>query len=610
MPNRRRTNVYTYDCDASFTAELESDDYNNDVFVRRSRNVARAPTQTDIGDLCDDDLDVEDQIRLFDGNIQSTDPGTTVLLDAVEEQWRQYMRAKETRNQEEELFGTYWKVFRLFFERAVLRDLGKEHRLIEQRRDNRCITIDNLKQRIRATLSTTNKSLKLGELRILAVLFVLLLAPAGSRPEATLNLRFKDIRVVLARDPEGGPHKLPSALLWSSPKAILVRRNIEKTYSIPETMFDPFLLLILHVFLLSVLFQHRAFNACSLTSPHHLDNLDIRPGERELPLPSREDLNDIFIFRRAIETLTGYQISTNDRITSEMMAAWIQRIGEILGIEYPTIAYNLRYNAANAFDQSVDVSEALRNLALGHGNSDPFQRHYLGRNILADLWGVLRGQKPQQALKKQSCSIGLSISEQLPQGSKQYNKVNRARQNEKPRLRRELKQEIRDEWTDKQATDDIERQIHGIGFANPATDNTCRPQGPAQRHLMTKLTAPIVTTLEGQYRRRDEAIEAVSAYYLVQEGCTAAVRYSTSDPPEGGQLDLATRSVFITNDQEWLKRYFVYISRALDLPPDNGGQLDNLTLEFYTYNNLTKHFRHKYLSKIADGNERSARFIK
>ncbi|KAK2762536.1 C2H2 finger domain-containing protein [Colletotrichum kahawae] len=60
---------------------------------------------TDIDDLCDDDVDVEDQIRLFDGNLQSSEywrhkveaftedpfacqdysPGTTVLLDAVEE---------------------------------------------------------------------------------------------------------------------------------------------------------------------------------------------------------------------------------------------------------------------------------------------------------------------------------------------------------------------------------------------------------------------------------------------------------------------------------------------------------------------------------------------
>ncbi|KZL74300.1 C2H2 finger domain protein [Colletotrichum tofieldiae] len=68
--------------------------------------------------------------------------------------------------------GTCWK---------VLRDLAKKHGLSEQRRANRCMTIDDLKQQIETTLSTIKKSFKLGELRILAVLFLLLLAPAGSR---------------------------------------------------------------------------------------------------------------------------------------------------------------------------------------------------------------------------------------------------------------------------------------------------------------------------------------------------------------------------------------------------------------------------------------------
>ncbi|KAK1688950.1 hypothetical protein BDP55DRAFT_726296 [Colletotrichum godetiae] len=215
----------------------------------------------------------------------------------------------------------------------------------------------------------------------------------------------------------------------------------------------------------------------------------------------------------------------------------------------------LQQSTQNASTVSLEIP--VKESTLPYTEQLP-QRHYLGRNISADLWGVLRGQKPQQALVKQSCSIDHSISErrptgltteqsasvathptireltkalrELPQGSKQYNQVKRARRNEKQRLRREPKQRIRDEWSDKQATDDIERQIHGIGFDNPATDNTCRPQGTAQRQLMKKLTAPIVTTLEGQYRRRDEAIEAVSTYCLVQEGCTVPRSRPRSTP--------------------------------------------------------------------------------
>jgi hypothetical protein len=65
------------------------------------------------------------------------------------------------------------------------------------------MTIDSLKEQIYTTLSILRKSFKLEELRILAMLFLLLLALSGSQPSALLQLRFGDIWVVLARDPEG-----------------------------------------------------------------------------------------------------------------------------------------------------------------------------------------------------------------------------------------------------------------------------------------------------------------------------------------------------------------------------------------------------------------------
>lgn len=70
------------------------------------------------------------------------------------------------------------------------------------------MTTETLKKQIYETLSTTKKSFDLGELRIYTVLFLLLLSPQGSRSESILQLRYRDIRVVLARDPEGGPHNL------------------------------------------------------------------------------------------------------------------------------------------------------------------------------------------------------------------------------------------------------------------------------------------------------------------------------------------------------------------------------------------------------------------
>ncbi|KAL2278242.1 hypothetical protein FJTKL_14652 [Diaporthe vaccinii] len=512
----------------------------------------------------------------------------------------------------------------------VLRALAKKHGLSEQRRVNRPMTIENLKEHNETTLGTTKKSFKLGELRILAVLFLLLLAPAGSRPEAILKLQFKHIRVALARDPEGGPHKQLVRFTPEFTKTYLGEKD-QKTYTIPETMFDPSLILSPHVFLLGILFRHRAFRARSLTSPHQIAKFDIQPGELELRLPLREDLDDTFVFRRAIKDFEGYVISTNEPISSGMMAAWIKRVGEILGLEYPTIAYNLRYNAANQFDQNVNVSDALRNLALGWGNSAPFQRNYLGRNISADLWGILRGQKPQQALMQQSCSIGHSISkrrptdltpeqsasvathptirrlqnalDKLPQNSKEYREHVQGIRNEKQRLRRELKKKIRDEWTDQQATEDIERQIQGLGFCSPVTgDTSCRPQGPAQKHLLSKLSAPMTTTLEGQHRRRDDAIDAVSAYCLVQEGCTVRRQSALNKDaaPMDCSLSQAIDSVRVTDKRQRPRRCFVCIGQAMGLQPDDKDRLDDLIREFYTSSDLTKHFGRKHLSKVKD----------
>lgn len=117
-------------------------------------------------------------------------------------------------------------------------------------------------------------------------------------------------------------------------------------------IFDPSLLLSPHVFLLGVLFRHKAFRASHLTSPKQLDELDIHPGERELPLPLRSDLKEVCVFRRAVKTLTGYEMSATKTITKGMIASWIKRVGEIMGLQYETIPYSLRYNAANEFDQS------------------------------------------------------------------------------------------------------------------------------------------------------------------------------------------------------------------------------------------------------------------
>lgn len=245
------------------------------------------------------------------------------------------------------------------------------------------------------------------------------------------------------------------------------------------------------------------------------------------------------------------------------------------------------------------MSEALRNLGMDHANSVPLQRHYLGREIDKDLFSILRGIKSQHALVKQSRSIGHSISKRRPvdltpeqsasvhthplirrltlrlrklrKGSGEYIQVHQSRKREKQRLRRELKQQIRDQWTARQAVDDIERQLQGLGFATPAPDMSCRPQRPAQTRLMASLMAPAATDLEGQYRRRDRAIDAVVSYCTVEEGCTVPQRsFRSTERPRGSPkpnqplkslLHAAVISLFVKDKKERPRRCFLCVSK-------------------------------------------------
>ncbi|KAH7377090.1 hypothetical protein B0T11DRAFT_347438 [Plectosphaerella cucumerina] len=245
---RQRSREDKYDSDDSFTPEEPIFNVNVEDLADLLDGVHPPEYYRCIAeDVNDGDLDAQDY-----------SPGTEALLSAVEDHWKCFYktngfgdpdwrlesikvsilksfftwrldlkagkggrRIKGIKNSSS--LGTTWKVFRLVYERAVaakldsklnrqmhkvLRKLAEERGLSDKTRENRCMTIDDLKEQIETTVGTTKKSFYLGELRTLAVLFLLLLAPAGARPQAILRLRFRDMRVVLARDPEGGPHKL------------------------------------------------------------------------------------------------------------------------------------------------------------------------------------------------------------------------------------------------------------------------------------------------------------------------------------------------------------------------------------------------------------------
>ena len=202
----------------------------------------------------------------------------------------------------------------------------------------------------------------------------------------------------------------------------------------------------------------------------------------------------------------------------------------------------------------------------------------------------------------------------MPRGSKERMDATRKIRNTKERIKNTLKVQTRKEWTTKQAVDDIERQLGGEGFDPKAVDtspSTCRLQHPAQKRMVAALAAPAEPTLEAQYNRRNNAIQAIIAYCFVKEGRTPchqshnSVTKHTQRPKEpmvDSPAHAAALSVFVSHEKERPRRCFVCIGKAMSLAPDHPN-IEKLVHEFRAPSDLTKHFRKRHLLNLRDINK-------
>jgi hypothetical protein len=117
-------------------------------------------------------------------------------------------------------------------------------------------------------------------------------------------------------------------------------------------MYDETLSFSPHVFLLGLLFCDRAFAAYNLVSAEELSRLTIPPGRNELPLRLDQSLDNIPVFRKAVRTLHGWDISPDEPLPYPTLLPWIRTLGEITGFAQVTRPYSLRYAGGKAFNEN------------------------------------------------------------------------------------------------------------------------------------------------------------------------------------------------------------------------------------------------------------------
>lgn len=103
--------------------------------------------------------------------------------------------------------------------------LGDEHNLSREKRDNWPVILNNLKMHLETTITTLQLTFHLGKQHVLRVLLLLLLAPAGSRPDLILQVLLGDLEILLHR-----PEKSSSKLF------IYMQLNFTKTKNIPKAI--------------------------------------------------------------------------------------------------------------------------------------------------------------------------------------------------------------------------------------------------------------------------------------------------------------------------------------------------------------------------------------
>lgn len=200
-----------------------------------------------------------------------------------------------------------------------------------------------------------------------------------------------------------------------------------------------------------------------------------------------------------------------------------------------------------------------------------------------------------------------------------YQKLNKRITSEREQLRAALLAEIQKKYEIEGPIRAIEQQLAGIKVSKEPkilsyfSEDTL----PEQRRLIeTMILAPPAKTIEAERQRRDDAINAVTAYCKIEEGdmCGGrkrsggrrkAVVVKKEDPPspEDEALKAAMLSVYVKNPQERPTVCFMCL----------GNESAPFGVRVYSFSrpgDLSKHFKKKHLTRVEEGEDPECKLCK
>ncbi|KAJ5249289.1 hypothetical protein N7468_000740 [Penicillium chermesinum] len=423
-------------------------------------------------------------------------------------------------------------------------------------------------------LSTQEKKFHLGFQRIQVCIFNSLGIFTVHRRSALLSLQFKDLRISLQKDPQGGP---PIPLIELTPEGTKKFLGLTKltTFALPEIVYGPSLVICPHTLLLGVLFHARAFRNQRLTSKAQLRKLLINKACEQLLVPLDPEKSDWYIFCKT-ELIKGVPtIQRTKQMSKATMSTLLVQFGEIRGWKGAFHAHQFRYGSGKVLNESGWVSKEQHQLIMKHASPRTFLNHYHPLEHDTDVIRIICGLDPDvelmRAVTRQSRwrdtrrpryltdqqRAQVEDHPEMEEARRSLNKIRvqyeetrepglflRLEQrkkevvNTRKRLHRSLRQEVREKFDEEQAFLDIEAQLSGTAVQEEYEDRSSLEDTmhPLQLHLVQSLLSyPVSNSVEDEWRRRDAGTEAVAQYCDVHEG----------GPPRGRPRKKASESALL-----------------------------------------------------------------
>jgi hypothetical protein len=279
-----------------------------------------------------------------------------------------------------------------------------------------------------------------------------------------------------------------------------------------------------------------------------------------------------------------------------------------------------------------NVSEAMQNLMMGHASIATFMKHYLDRRITVDTQAVVRGIQSQTALMRAACTMSRSIDHRrprrltqeqsasvnddpsirsllkrreqlkrtLPNATKhpKYKALAAKINQERQRQRHALLHAVKERWEFEQPVPDVEQQLAGGGIKDdPELIHDAMP--PAQEELADSVLSQPGTTVEGEFCRRNRAIDAVMLCCRLEEGGMNPTRIKRGkekpSPPAKNRSEYnseAREAAKVSVYKETRPKICFVCLGNKNLPTDAR------TYSFHTSGDLSKHFNRKHLQHI------------